>query len=147
MISAGRTITFAVAGDTGQWVPRTVADVRKDVIDALSPSFDVITLMINRTGGFSDDPINLYYWEWPYTAELTARPRSDYGDIRDVDALVAHAFYLAGGQMPTVTATSEGEAPQDNAETEPPGIGSLIKWAVIGAIALAVIVVIERVPR
>lgn len=147
MVPAGTPISFQIAGDTGQWLPRTVADVRKDALDALSPDFDVITLAIVRTASLTDDPLNLYYWEWPYTATLDASPRSDYGDIRDVDQVVAHAFYLGAGQVPTVTAPGYGEPTDTNPESQPPGVTGLFRLAVVGLIAVAVIMFANTVRR
>lgn len=102
MVTAGETITFDVQGTTGQWVPRTVAGVRQDAINALSPFFDVESVSVDSPS-FLSDPIH-YVTNWPYRATVRATMRSDYGDVRDVDSIVAHAFYEAAGDLPTVTA-------------------------------------------
>lgn len=102
MIAHGTTITFTVIGQTGFW-PVSIASVRSDVIDGLTPFFDVQDVSL-KTRSFLTDPVN-YITEWPYEATVRATVRADYGDIRDVDSIVAHAFYNAGSVLPTVTAS------------------------------------------
>lgn len=136
MIQAGSTYTFDVQGTTGQWVPRTVAGVRADVLDQLSAYFDVEDVSIETTG-FLSDPVH-YVTNWAYRSTIRASVRADYGDIRDVDSIIANAFYNATGDLPTVTAQGQ-EGNQSDASTTAPGssLTSLAFLAVVGLLALA----------
>lgn len=137
MIANGQTLSFTVNGTTGQWLPRTVAGVRQDAIDNLTPFFDVESVSVNSPT-FASDPIH-YIANWPFTAYVRATMRSDYGDVRDVDAIVAHAFYEATGEIPTVTADDEEPDQAPPSETTGFSLTTLAVVLVIGLVALAVI--------
>lgn len=108
MVNAGAIITFTVQGTTGGYLPRSTAGVRTDVIDRLSPFFDVQDVSIVASSVLSDPLHSLS--NWPYVATVRASVRADYGDIRDVDSIVANAFDYAAGQVPTVTANGYEQA-------------------------------------
>lgn len=137
MIAAGTTITFTAKGTTGQWLPRTVAGVRQDVIDGLTPFFDVLTVVFD-----TKDSIVPFYnvANWGYTATIRATVRADYGDVRDVDSIVAHAFYDAAGDLPTVSAAGYEQAQGE--EDQRTGF-SLTTALVLGVVAIVAIAVIK----
>lgn len=137
MIRNGQTLTFTVNGTTGQWLPRTVAGVRQDAIDALTPFFDVESVSVNSPS-FASDPIH-YIANWPYTAYVRATVQADYGDVRDVDSIVAHAFYEATGEIPTVTADALEQAQKPPDERTGVSLTAIFALAVIGIVAFAVI--------
>lgn len=137
MIASGKTITFSVNGQTGFW-PQSVASLRSGVIDELTPFFDVQDVSV-KTRSFASDPVN-YVTEWPYEATVRAVTRSAYADIRDVDSIVAHAFYNAGGVLPTVTANGL-ELGQNDPD---PTTGISLTTALIAvAVVLALFVVVK----
>lgn len=137
MVNAGSVITFTVRGTTGQYSPRTVAGVRQDAINALTPFFDVTDVTI-ETQSFTSDPFN-YISNWPYTATVRLTTRVAYAGIRDIDSVVAHAFYEAAGDLPTVTGNGYEQGQGQDTTT---GI-SLVTLAVLGIVALIAIAVIK----
>lgn len=137
MIAHGTAITFTVNGQAGFW-PESVASVRAQAIDGLTPFFDVADVSL-QTRGFIEDPVN-YVTEWPYTATVRATVRSDYGTIRDIDSIVAHAFYNATGNLPTVTAAGYEAAQADPSSTT--GI-SLTTALILVAVVLALVVAVK----
>lgn len=136
MVEGGRELTFDVQGTTGEYIPRAVDSVRAIVIDNLTPFFDVADVAITTSSVWSDPAHALS--NWPYRATVRATPRSDYGDIRDVDSIVVHAFAEATGNAPTVTATGH-ETAQGDASTEQGTSGTLL-LIVLAIVAVAVIV-------
>lgn len=136
MIASGTALTFDVQGTTGPYLPRTVAAVRRVVIDELTPFFDVSDVAF-QTSTVLGDPSHALS-DWPYRATVQAVTRADYGDIRDVDSIVAHAFAEATGELPTVT--SDAEDGQDDADARTglsAGFAGLL--IVAGLVAVAVI--------
>jgi hypothetical protein len=85
------------------------------------------------------------YWNWRYSAVVTVTTKAAYAKIEDVDSIVAHAFYEAGGELPTVTA--RGYEPAQG-----PGATSGANWAawltggglVLGLVAVAVLAVVVK---
>lgn len=137
MIRHGIERTFDVQGQAGEFQPRTVAGVRSDVIDGLTPFFDVADVAI-VTPSFLSDP-TAFFVDWRYAAVVRATPRADYGDVRDVDSIVAHAFYDAAGELPTVTARGL-EAGQGKAQdTSGLSLTTALVLVAIGLVAVAVI--------
>lgn len=141
MIDAGRAITFDVQGTTGEYIPRSVSSVRAIVIDQLAPYFDVEDVAFQTSSVLSDPFHSLS--NWPYRATVRALPLADYGDVRDVDSIVAHAFYEAAGNLPTVTASGyeTPQGPSDQRAGLSFGLGALL--LVVGLVALATIKVAD----
>jgi len=137
MVPANTTFTLDVKGTAGQWLPRTVAELRASVIDSLTPFMHVYDVSVTRDS-FLSDPENLFYWAWPYVAVVTVQTRVGYADVDDVASIVAHAFYSGGGRVPTVTV--RGTGPQQNPDdVRGPGLfGSLTTVAVLGIVLIAV---------
>lgn len=137
MVTAGSVITFAVNGTTGEYLPRSVGSVRALVIDGLTPYFDVEDVAF-QTASLASDPFHALS-NWPYTATVRAVVRADYGDIRDVDSIIVHAFYDATGNEPTVTA-DDYEAGQGAPDRRTGfSLTTVLTLAVIAIVALAVI--------
>lgn len=135
MVPAGTMLTLDVKGTAGQWIPRTVAEVRSQVVNALTPNFHVFDVTLDRPSLLSD-PENLYYWAWPYTGVVTLQTQEPYGSPTDVASIVAHEFYGAGGSVPTVTV--QGYGPQQGKDKETgPGLGSVT--AIVVAVAVIVV--------
>jgi hypothetical protein len=136
MIANGTTITFTVRGTTGDILPRTVANVRNDVIDRLTPFFDVASVDMS-TSSILSDPLHSLS-DWPYTAKVHVTVRADYGDIRDVDSVIANAFYNAAGNLPTVTADGF-EQGQGTDSTQGVSLTTALVLVAVALVALAVI--------
>lgn len=138
MIDARETITFDVQGTTGAYLPRSVDSVRQVVIDNLTPFFDVQDVTM-QTDAFTSDPFH-YISNWPYKAVVRVVTRDSYADVRDVDSIVAHAFYEGAGELPTVTARGL-EAGQGDPDKKVGGfsIQTLLILAVVVIVAFAVI--------
>ena len=137
MVKAGSVITFTVIGTTGEYLPRAVGSVRAKVIDGLTPFFDVADVSFS-TASLLADPFHSFI-NWPYTATVRATVRADYGDIRDVDSIVAHAFYNASGNVPTVTSAGLEPGQVGNTST---GVG-LTSTLVLVAVILALVVAVK----
>lgn len=141
MVRNGQTITFDVQGSTGAYLPRTVNGVRQAAIDALTPFFSVQDVSI-ASSSFLSDPLHSLSL-WPYRATVRATVQADYADIRDVDSIVANAFYQAAGELPTVTANGY-EASQGSADNRGGlSLTGAITLAAVGLVAIAVIKVAE----
>lgn len=138
MITNGSAITFDVQGSTGGFLPRTVAEVRQSVIDSLTPFF-VVTDVALSSSSFLSDPLHSLS-DWPYSAVVRVTMQSDYADISDVDSVVAHAFYDAAGELPTVTA--RGYEPGQSAADSRTGL-SLTSALVLIAVALVALAVVK----
>lgn len=135
MIAAGSTLTLDVKGTAGQWIPRTVAELRAVVIDALTPFLHVYDVSVTRES-FLSDPENLFYWNWPYVAVVTVQTRQDHGKSEDVASIVAHAFYNGAGTLPSVTVRGFGPQQQPDITTGPNLLGSLTGIAALAVIGL-----------
>jgi hypothetical protein len=131
MIRRGETLTFTVIGRVGEYLPRTESSVRQYAIDGLTPFFDVLSVNL-KTKTFLNDPLHVVT-NWEYTATVRVTVKADYGDVRDVDSVIAHAFYNAAGELPTVT--SDRERSQSPAST-PQG---LTLTGAIGLVAVALV--------
>lgn len=121
MVAANTTITFAVSGTTAGLVPVDATDVRSTVADRLSLYFTVLALTV-KPPSWIDGIVNVEWLHWSYTASVTLKTRIAYGDIDDIRSVVANAFYIATGAMPTVSAPALGETQQLPA-TDYPGSG------------------------
>jgi hypothetical protein len=141
MIANGQRIVFDVQGTTGNILPRSVASVRQAAIDALTPFFIVEDVSIDSQSALSDPLHSLSLW--PYSATVRAVMQSDYADVRDIDSIVAHAFYQAAGEVPTVTAEGleAAQGPANNSHGL--GLTGALTLVAVGLIALAVIKVAE----
>jgi len=128
---------FTVRGTTGEFFPRSVAYVKSHVIDQLSAFFDVQDVTL-ETSSFMQDPLGITLLEWPYSAQVRLTTRVDYGDIRDVDSLVAHAFYVGAGALPTVTADNE-EQGQGTDTTTGLSLQTVLVLGVVAFVAIAVV--------
>ena len=137
MIRNGDTHTFTAVGKVGEYLPRTVEMVRQGAIDGLTPFFDVESVNL-KTDTFLNDPLHVVT-NWGYIATVRATVKADYADIRDVDSIIAHAFYNAGGELPTVTADIERS--QDPPRTDR-GL-SLTGAIALVAVALVAVAVIK----
>lgn len=138
MIAKNTVITFDVQGTTGGFLPRTVAGLRQTAIDALTPFFEVQDLSVSSSS-FLSDPLHSLS-QWPYSAVVRAKMQADYGSIRDVDSIIAHAFYRGAGELPTVTARTY-EAGQGAADDR--GGPSLTTALVLVAVALVALAVVK----
>lgn len=134
MINAGQTLTFDVKGTAGQWIPRTVAELRAQVIDSLTPFLHVYDVSVTRES-FLADPENLYYWAWPYVAVVTVQTRIAYASADDVASIVAHGFYNGGGTLPTVTTRGYGVQQLPDVTTGPSLFGSVTGVALLALLA------------
>lgn len=137
LVRNGDALVLDVSGTTGEWLPRTVAGVRQSVLDNLSHFFDVEDVTM-ESDAFLSDPIH-YVTNWPYTSRVSLTSQSDYADHRDVASVVAHAFYEATGDLPTVTVQG-ADAPQGNPDAKQGvSITTALVLVVVGLIAIAVI--------
>jgi hypothetical protein len=135
-IHNGDTLTFTAVGKVGEYLPRTVDSVRQGAIDGLTPFFDVESVNISAPS-FLNDPFHIVT-NWGYTATIRATVQADYGDVRDVDSIVAHAFYDAAGEVPTVTSNLEqSQAPPRS--TEGLTLTGAIALVAVALVAVAVI--------
>lgn len=129
MIKAKSTITFSVSGTTAGIVPVDATDVRTTVADRLSLYFDLLALTI-KPPSWLEGIVNVEWLHWSYTASVTVKTRVDHNDIDDVRSVVANAFYVATGAMPTISAPALGEMQQPPATDYPgSGIGDALKKA------------------
>jgi hypothetical protein len=139
MITNGTALTFDVAGQTGPYMPRTVSDVRQTAIDNLTPYFDVVSVEL-KSKGFLEDPVHgILGVNWPYQATVSARVQADYADVRDVDSIVAHAFYEGAGELPTVTARELEHTPGPPESTTGISLTTAIVLVAVALVAVAVI--------
>lgn len=142
MIAANTTITFAVAGTTAGLVPTDATSVRSTVADRLSLYFDLLAFTL-KPPSWIDGIVNVEWLHWSYTASVTVKTRIDHGDIDDVRSVVANAFYVATGAMPTVSAPSLGEIQQPPATDYPgSGIGNALEHVADKFLSAEMIVVL-----
>lgn len=140
MIKAGTRITFRVAGRTGGLTPINAGELKLNASDALRAWFNVISVDLVRPGAWEIlDPSQWYYWD--YSATVVAEPLSDYGAIDDLDDVVAHAFYLASDEIPTVTAPAYGEPEPGGVRSDPSTTPKLPEFPSLTLISIALIVV------
>ncbi len=143
MVPSGARLTFDVIGSTSGLLPTTVQGVREDVVRDLAANLLVHDVTINREDTLFGP--SALYWNWRYTATVSATTKAAYGKIEDVDSIVAHAFYYGAGELPTVTA--RGYEPGQG-----PGATSGADWGawlaggglVLGLVAIAVLAVVVR---
>lgn len=114
MVRAGTILTFDVTGQAGGWFAPEPGDVRAGVIDALHPYLTVHNLTLTKTSGWRDID---FFW-WNYSARVDVQTKSDHARVDDVASIVAHAFYVGAGTLPTVTLGAGTQAP---AVVQPPG--------------------------
>lgn len=137
MIPANTPITFTVVGDTAGLIPTSVDGVRGVVLDMLAPNFTVQNVLVTNLRTMMGGGGSLY-WNWSYKATVRLTTRVEYRDIQDIDSIVAHAFYEAGGSLPTVTANGFEQGQDPPTETS---IGLYVLLGVVGLVATAVILV------
>lgn len=118
MIAAGSTLTFRVDGqvrlgwtDVGGQTPE---DVRSEVIQSLMPYVGVQTIVIN--------PLTSGLTTWTYNAIVSVKTKTAHGAADDVGAIVAHAFYVAANQLPTVVITNTVAPNTPGGVSDYPGI-------------------------
>lgn len=143
MISRGTSIEFTVQGSTGEWIPRTVDDLRSNAIDEMSADFVVNSVGITRTS----NSIFREYWDWGYSANVRATTIADHAGIAELIKVVSDAFASASGEPCTVQATGYGAGAypsgQPGGTTEPRtpwGLG----LGVFGLLAIAVAIVVWK---
>lgn len=138
MIKKNTVITFDVKGSTGL-LPRTQNSVRQAAIDSLTPFFTVQALSVTAAS-FLSDPVHALT-EWPYTATARVQVLADYADIRDLDSVIAHAFYDAAGRLPTVTAQRYEQGQADATPTSGLSLSTALVLGVVAIVGLAVVTV------
>lgn len=142
MVAANTTITFAVSGTTAGLVPVDATDVRSTVADRLSLYFTVLALTV-KPPSWIDGIVNVEWLHWSYTASVTLKTRIAYRDIDDIRSVVANAFYIATGAMPTVSAPALGETQQPPATDYPgSGIGDALEKAADKFLSAEMIIVL-----
>jgi hypothetical protein len=100
VIAKGTEITFTAVGSTGEWIPRTVDDVRQGAITAMSRYVDVTSLGVARdSGGFIGERS---LWDYGYTATGRFKTRVDHGGSAELSHIVRDAFLTSSGEIPTV---------------------------------------------
>lgn len=138
MIAKGSRLQFEVRGSVGEWLPRTVDDVRQQAINSMSAYVTVESCSLLRT----DNAFWREYWDWGYTAQVTVRTRSDHNALEDVTAIVSSAFQTASGEIPTVTPPGQqGSECQPGGTCEP---SNKIGFALFGLAAIAVAVFVAK---
>jgi hypothetical protein len=115
MVTAGVPITFEARGTAGGWIPVTTDGVRNDIIDALGEWFTVQSVSVNPQGSFYEVA------EWQFVARITVKPFVTYADADDAGSVVAHAIYLATGNLATI-----GVIGTQGASGEPATAGSIV---------------------
>lgn len=144
MIAKGTRIRFDVRGSAGEWLPRTVDDVRQIAINSMSAYVTVESVGLTRT----DNALWREYWDWGFTADVSVRTLYDHASIADVVLIVREAFKLASGETPTVTAIGypeTGAQPggyQPGGTKEPPP--NTLSWMLFGLAAIAVAVYVAK---
>ena len=139
-IPANRSIDFDIQGSTGEWVPRTVDDVRSEAIRALNYYGTVEALTVTKLSSRLLAPL----WDWTYSASLRLRTRYSHADIGDLNAIVAGAFYSASGEPATVTSSSygqiQGPGVSDESPSQLPALLGVSSITIVAAVAVAVFV-------
>lgn len=142
MVPAGQTIVFDVEGETGGWFPVDDTDLRAKVLAGLTPFFTVTEVAVTR-GSTLSNVLEFQWYHWNYRAAVTLTTRVGYAALDDVRAVVAHAFYDAGGAMPTVTSPTYQESQGAGVTTTGPSmLGALGFSAVVALAGLALVAVI-----
>jgi hypothetical protein len=141
VIPADVSIRFEVAGTAGGWLPTDRDAVRAAVLAAMNDTFRVETATINLATDYLG-----WSFEWPFTMQITAAPRSTYGALADVESMLVHAVYEATGYIPTVSVPDAGQAAQPDlpADEENP-IAKFLKSLegdLIGTLVLIAIVLV-----
>jgi hypothetical protein len=124
VVKANSTITFTVNGVTQGYIPVTAKDVHASVADRLSLYFDVIALTITPPN-WVKSTIGFDWLHWPYSSSVTIKTRVDHGDIDDVRSVIANAYYLSAGAMPSVSVPALGES-QGPATESHTGLGEVL---------------------
>lgn len=154
MVPAGSRFTFTVTGSVPEtlwneavWgsngdygaAGMTVDMLRAGVVSRLASRLTVTRLEI---------PHSNETWAtetWSYLAVIDVETLIDHADVRDVLGIVEGAFWQTTDSPPVVT---PGEGTQSNPATRSTGLvsdlTSGVKWAVIGIVALAAIMVTRR---
>jgi len=104
MIAAGTAITLTVKGSTGEWIPRTVDDVRQGAINSMSAYVTVESVGVTR----KSTSIFRELWDYGYDATVRIRTRVAHNSIDDIIGIVRSAFESSTGETPTVTADGFG---------------------------------------
>lgn len=145
MVPANTVIVFDVQGQTGGFIGVSEADLRAGVLDGLTPFFTVQEASI--TSGSLLQDVLAFRYHWFYSARVVIKTRVDYNQLDDVRAVIAHAFFEAGGAFPTVTSPSYQESQgAANTETGPSvldavkGIAGFSTVLVVGVAIIAAVV-------
>jgi hypothetical protein len=140
-IAAGTRVEFDVRGSVGEWLPRTVDDVRQGATNFMSAYVTVESIGLSRT----DNAFWREYWDWGYTANVRIRTRYSHASIDDLLKIVADGFQSAAGEIPTVTANGytpdQGTSYQPGGTQEPSSTG---QWMLFGLAAIAVAVFVLK---
>jgi len=138
MIATGTRIEFDVRGSVGEFLPRTVDDVRQLAINSMSPYVTVESVSLSRT----DNAFWREYWDWGYTSVTRVRTVHDHASISDLVLIVRNAFTTASGEIPTVTANGYSESGVQDSEGQPGGTSEpQSSWLGLGIFGLAAIAV------
>lgn len=143
MITRGTMIEFTVQGSTGEWIPRTVDDVRSQAIAFMRPYFSVESVGVTRTS----NAFFREYWDFGYDANVRVRTLSDHSGIAELTKIVADAFTYAAGEPATAQAPAYERAPfpggQPGGTTEPAS-SSLFGLGLFGLAAIAVAIAVWK---
>jgi hypothetical protein len=136
-------IEFTVQGSTGEWIPRTVDDVRSQAIAFMTPYFVVESVGVTRTS----NAILREYWDFGYDANVRVRTLRDHSGIVELTKIVADAFTYAAGEPATAQAPAYERAPypggQPGGTTEPPS-AAFFGLGLFGLAAIAVAIVVWK---
>jgi len=148
VVAPNTVLTIDVQGQTGGWLPTDDTALRAGVLNMLTPYFDIIGATITR-GSMLANVLDFQWYHWNYSAVLTLKTRVGYASADDVRGIVAHAFYAAGGAMPSVSVRNVGESQGPGINQEGLGLGGLLAgstFVVVAALA-ALIYVIAYAPN
>jgi len=120
MIPAGQRLTFDVVGVAGGWIPTTADEVRSAAVHELSEAFTVRNVRVESQGAVYE------MLEWPFLARVEVSPIQGFAELADAQSIVAHAFYEATGNLPTVTEAGGGLLPSTGGGGLFDGLGSLL---------------------
>lgn len=145
MVRAGQSVTLSVQGRTGGFFRPEAGAMRSDVIGFISAYFTVESVEINIRSALGSIAAG-ELWNYDYSALVTVKPRSDYGSPDDIASIVAHAFYITGGALPTVQVSSVSGSLGGVTSSGPDLGGALQSFAdlpkilIVGIVALVAII-------
>lgn len=134
MVTAGTSLTLDVKGHTGQWLPRTSGELRANILNNLSPNFQVHDVVITSGG---DNPLDTGFglWNWDFTAVVTLTTNEAYNDSDNVASIVASVVNDASGTMPAVSVRGFGQQVTPDVNVGPSWL-SVTSLLALGALAI-----------